>query len=48
MTNTIYSFTELQKESRMGAQGTETTQREVPVIDLSDFEARRAHPALWR
>ncbi len=49
MTNTIYSFTELQKESRMGAQGTETTQREVPVIDLSDFEARRAEitEQLW-
>ncbi|MBW8469772.1 MAG: hypothetical protein K0M67_16020 [Thiobacillus sp.] len=49
MTNAIYSFTELQKESRMGAQGTETTQREVPVIDLSDFEARRAEitEQLW-
>ena len=40
---------ELQKESRMGAMGSETRQREVRVIDLADFGARRAEIAdqLW-
>ncbi|WP_457424022.1 isopenicillin N synthase family dioxygenase [Roseateles sp. P5_E7] len=40
---------ELQRESRMGAMGSETHQREVRVIDLADFEARRAEIAdqLW-
>lgn len=40
---------ELQKESRMGAMGSETHQREVRVIDLADFDARRAEIAdqLW-
>jgi isopenicillin N synthase-like dioxygenase len=39
---------ELQKESRMGAVGTEA-RREVRVIDMSDFERRRAEIAdqLW-
>jgi isopenicillin N synthase-like dioxygenase len=37
-----YFLTELQKESRMGAMGSETQAREIRVIDLSDFEARRA------
>ena len=45
-----YSLDELRKEARMGAAGSETTTRAVPVIDLSDFEARRAEIAdqLWR
>jgi isopenicillin N synthase-like dioxygenase len=40
---------ELQKEARMGAFGSETRQREVRVIDLADFDARRAEIAdqLW-
>lgn len=44
-----YSLTELQKESRMGAMGTETQAREIRVIDLSDFDARRAEitEQLW-
>lgn len=36
-----YALDELRKEARMGAAGSETTARAVPVIDLSDFEARR-------
>lgn len=44
-----YSLDELRKEARMGAAGSETNARPVPVIDLSDFEARRAEIAdqLW-
>lgn len=40
---------ELQTEARMGAMGSETHQREVRVIDLADFDARRAEIAdqLW-
>jgi isopenicillin N synthase-like dioxygenase len=49
MTHATYSLSELQKEARMGTTGTETTHRTVPVIDLSDFEARRAEitEQLW-
>jgi isopenicillin N synthase-like dioxygenase len=49
MTATPYTLAELQKESRMGAMGSETLAREVRVIDLSDFEARRAEitEQLW-
>jgi len=49
MTATTYTLAELQKESRMGAMGSETQAREVRVIDLSDFEARRAEitEQLW-
>ncbi len=32
-----YSLEELQKEARMGALGQETFEREVRVIDLSNF-----------
>jgi isopenicillin N synthase-like dioxygenase len=35
------AVTELAKEARMGAQGQETFARDVPIIDLSDFDARR-------
>lgn len=44
-----YSLEELQKESRMGALGQETFEREVRVIDLSDFEQRKYDIAdqLW-
>lgn len=43
-----YVLDELNKESRMGAMGSETL-REVRVIDLADFETRRAEIAdqLW-
>ena len=49
MTSTPYDLTELQKESRMGAMGSETDAREVRRIDLSDFERRRGEIAeqLW-
>ncbi|PPZ93056.1 2OG-Fe(II) oxygenase, partial [Acinetobacter ursingii] len=39
-TNTEFSLEELKKESVMGVMGTET-QREVRIIDLSDFENRK-------
>lgn len=44
-----YSLEELQKEARMGALGQETFEREVRVIDLSDFEQRKYEIAeqLW-
>ncbi len=40
---------ELEKESRMGGLGRETTAREVRCIDMSDFEARKEEiaEALW-
>ena len=45
---TEFSLQELQKESRMGSIGTET-QREIRMIDLSDFEQRKYEIAdqLW-
>ena len=44
-----YSLEELQKEARMGAFGQETFEREVRVIDLSNFEQRKYEIAdqLW-
>ena len=47
--NTTRTMPEIQKESRMGAIGSETRQREVRVIDLADFDTRRAEIAdqLW-
>ncbi|MPW45188.1 isopenicillin N synthase family oxygenase [Acinetobacter guerrae] len=47
-TNTEFSLEELKKESVMGVMGTET-QREVRIIDLSDFEDRKYEIAdqLW-
>lgn len=36
-----YTLNELTKESRMGAMGRETREREVRRIDLSDFEQRK-------
>jgi isopenicillin N synthase-like dioxygenase len=47
---TDYILEELRKEARLGQAGTETLARTVPVIDLSDFEARRAEitDQLWR
>ncbi len=40
---------ELQKESRMGAMGSESTTREIRRIDFSDYESRKAEIAdqLW-
>ena len=45
-----YSLDELKKEARMGAFGQETFEREVCVIDLSDFEQRKYEIAdqLWQ
>jgi isopenicillin N synthase-like dioxygenase len=45
-----YRLEELRKEARMGTAGSETATRAVPVIDLSDFERRRADitTQLWR
>lgn len=42
-------LTELDRESRMGGEGTETLSRPVRRIDLSDFDARRARitEELW-
>jgi hypothetical protein len=49
MNAAAYKLAELNKESRMGAMGSESTAREVRRIDLSDFEARKAQIAdeLW-
>ncbi|GAA1000635.1 isopenicillin N synthase family dioxygenase [Subtercola frigoramans] len=48
-TPTDTSLVELQKERRMGGEGTINTAREIRRIDLSDFEARRAEitEQLW-
>ena len=45
-----YNLDELKKEARMGAFGQETFEREVRVIDLSDFEQRKYEIAdqLWQ
>ncbi len=44
-----FALAELEKESRMGAMGSETNTREVRRISLADFDARRAEIAdqLW-
>lgn len=44
-----YGLTELNKESRMGATGSDTAAREVRCIDLSDFARRKAQitEELW-
>jgi isopenicillin N synthase-like dioxygenase len=44
-----YTLAELDKEARMGGQGSETHARPIRRIDLSDFEARRTQIAdeLW-
>lgn len=49
MSNAAYDMAELQKESRMGAMGSETSTREIRRIDLADFERRKAEIAdqLW-
>ena len=51
MTSTPYDMAELQKESRMGTlgSGSETSAREIRIIDLSDFERRKAEIAdqIW-
>jgi isopenicillin N synthase-like dioxygenase len=49
MTTTAYTLEELHKEARIGTAGTEDAERAVPVIDLSDFDARREQIAdqLW-
>lgn len=47
--STPYTMQELAKESRMGSMGSETNQREIRRIDLTDFEARKAEitEQLW-
>jgi len=49
MNAAAYTLAELDKESRMGAMGSENAAREVRRIDLSDFEHRKAEIAdqLW-
>ncbi|MEG1771473.1 MAG: 2-oxoglutarate and iron-dependent oxygenase domain-containing protein, partial [Comamonas sp.] len=49
MTTATYDLTELQKETRMGALGSESSRREIRRIDLSDFAARKVEIAeqLW-
>ncbi|WP_172328502.1 isopenicillin N synthase family oxygenase [Mangrovicoccus sp. HB161399] len=49
MTPNDYALSELAKESTIGGAGT-TVERAVPVIDLSDFDARKAEIAgqLWQ
>ena len=39
--NTKYGLKELDLESRLGAEGTESNDRTIPVIDLGDFENRK-------
>ena len=45
----MYSLDELNKETRMGALGSETSEREIRRIDLSNFERRKPEIAdqLW-
>lgn len=45
-----YALGELAKEARMGGQGQETRAREVRVIDISDFDRRKAEiaDAIWQ
>ena len=45
-----YALSELAKEARMGGQGQETRAREVRVIDISDFDRRKAEiaDAIWQ
>lgn len=49
MSTATYDMAELQKESRMGAMGSESDTREIRVIDLTDFDNRRDEIAdqLW-
>ncbi len=49
MSSTPYDMAELQKETRMGAMGSETTTREIRRISLADFDRRKAEIAdqLW-
>ncbi|WPB56186.1 isopenicillin N synthase family dioxygenase [Xylophilus sp. GOD-11R] len=47
--NTEHQLAEIQKETRMGAMGSETNAREIRRIDLRDFETRKHEIAdqLW-
>jgi isopenicillin N synthase-like dioxygenase len=49
LSTTGYALDELERESRMGGVGEEIRTREVRIIDISDFEARRTEIAeqLW-
>ena len=48
-TTATYDLAELQKETRMGAMGSETASREIRRIDLSHFAQRKTEIAdqLW-
>ncbi len=47
---TSYALNELNFETTIGGEGTETQARAIPVIDVSDFENRRSEitDALWQ
>ena len=45
-TTATYDLAELQKETRMGAMGSETASREIRRIDLSDFARRKTEVCL--
>ena len=49
MTQKNYSLEELNLESTLGGEGLETSRRQIPVIDMSDFENRKQEIAdqLW-
>lgn len=50
MTDTNYSLDELNLESTIGAEGTEVSNRSLPIISLKDFELRKQEIAdeLWQ
>ncbi len=50
MSNTNYSLDELKFESTLGGRGLEAETSHIPLIDVSDFENRRAEitEALWQ
>lgn len=47
---TTYSLEELQKETTYGGNGVDADDRTIPIVDLSDFDARREEitEALWQ
>lgn len=49
MTTTDYDLSEVAREQRMGGLGTETDTREIRIVDLTDFDRRRAEitDELW-
>ncbi|MES2604897.1 MAG: 2-oxoglutarate and iron-dependent oxygenase domain-containing protein, partial [Pseudomonadota bacterium] len=49
-TSTTAPLAELALEAKLGRRGSEVSRREIPMIDLSDFAARRAEitDQLWQ